>query len=411
MAFFSSVFRVTVQVLARVACTLFLALLVLLECEASAHASCETPPTVAEDVVVHVRAREHTTLGFVYGAPDVVVLPYRTIEVDRPGATDLDIVDAAGVHHHAVVYASSAARGVAIARTNEPIAKAPLAPRAAETGASECRFSVHHEARRDHPEESNGPHWIFRDYEASVAALRERAHNRKADEELPPVPFDRVPRTDAGSPVVDEHGALRGMIGIRGFTGELVAEDGPLTIELDAIDSLLRVPEESPPARPSVILYGGIAGEADFSAHGGLWGGASYSLAARYRDLAELRVDAAAVFLLPTAAGYKQCPEPPCLAGVRGVVTPSIGPRIELAHDAEWPVVLTPTMGVAMGFQYASGGAAGGPMADVNAPNTFLMAAPGATLGIGPIEVRARVRLPHLDTRDATYEVGLGFSF
>jgi hypothetical protein len=398
---------------------LLLACAVCIAAEQRAQAACESAPPLADDVVVHVAARDHQTLGFVYGAPDLIVVPYAATEIDRPGETDLDVVDAAGAHHRAVVVASSSTSGVAVARANAPLAKTPLtnappAPRSSTEPASACHYSVHHESRGT---EKKGPRWVLHDYEATRERSRLEAKERARaiasgdGDAAPAVRPDSVPRVNVGSPVLDERGALVGMIGMRDFPSALATDDAPLTIERDAVDALVQAPAASPPERRPIVFYFGMAGEADFSARGGLWGGPSFSVAARYRDLAELRVDAATVYLLPTADGYKQCAEPPCLAGVRGVVTPAIGPRIELWRDPRWPVVVTPQMGVAFGAQSASGGASGGPAADVGAPTTFMMAAPGATVAVGPLEVRGRVRLPHADTRDASYELGLGFQF
>lgn len=74
------------------------------------------------------------------------------------------------------------------------------------------------------------------------------------------------------------------------------------------------------------------------------------------------------------------------------------------------PLGVTPTVGLAMGAQVAYRGD-GAPLADVRAPNTWIMPALGVSVTVGFAEFRTRVRVPYGEMKSPTFELGVGLSF
>ncbi len=158
------------------------------------------------------------------------------------------------------------------------------------------------------------------------------------------------------------------------------------------------------------VVYGGISEQIDFAPVGGVWFGGSVSVGVRWRELIELRAEHELTFLARTAEGKPECVEPPCLSGMRGTFTPSVGPRIHLGGSKKMPFALTPSIGFALGAQlvYREPGA---PIFDVETPTTWGLLAPGVTFASGLFDFRTRVRMPRGEIRSPTFELAFGAYF
>jgi len=325
-------------------------------------ASGNAPPAWVASAVVQVDAYEHRSWGAVVGDGRSVVVPFAAIEVDRPGWPDAIVIDSNGARLDAWIVATDRKAGLALLGVGRVITATPLRPIARVLAAG-----------------------------APVG-----------------VSFED------GAPIVDEQGRLVAIMGVSGFS-----ERKPH----DVIDALARMltpatdtagTQPAPPReRRRWIFYGGGSFNTDVATKGGVWFGGTASIGARWRDLIELRLDAQTTFLLPSAK-HRECGEPPCFAGGRGVLTPSIGTRIRLGGlggSREQSIALTPSIGYALGAQVAYRDS-GAPVFDVESPSTWGLLAPGVALSIGLFEAHVRVRLPRGEVTAPTFELALaGFYF
>ncbi|MBX3188254.1 MAG: hypothetical protein KF819_14635 [Labilithrix sp.] len=307
----------------------------------------------AASAIVRVEAYEHATLGVVVGDGRLVLVPFATIEVDRPGFPHAIVVDAEGTKHAAGLAATDRASGLALLAVERPITKTPRAP---------SPFTLD-----DAPQ-------LY----AIVDGSRPSA-------EHPWTTFTQGMDVVGGSPIVDSLGRV-----------VAIASDGaffiprPMAIPRDAWARL----DGSDRRRRSWIFYGGTSAQLNFARDGGLWFGATLSFAARYRDQLDLRLDAGVAALVPVSSRKTDGPCP-CYAGVRAFATPSVGYRVVVGDlgSRGFPIALTPSIGVAMGAQdvIRDNGATA---FDDAAPRAWARAAPGLSLAIWVFELRARLRSP-----------------
>lgn len=347
------------------------------------------PPGWASEAIVEVVAYEHYSLGVAVEGGTRVLVPYETIEVDHAGA--IDIIDANGPQK-ATVVATDKATGLALLAVERTI-PASLAPSPLHLG-SPGLFAI---------ELSNEPRKItWKTYpvpEVPHSQAGEANANGTETKVTVMVPTYSVA---AGSPIIDEAGQLVGIV--RTTSGALALRKGAVIVG----PSLARMTAPAPEnARRTIIPYGGGGMQMEFSKNGGVWWGVNMHLAARWHDVIEARADASFTFLLPSAK-HDECGEPPCFAGARAVLTPQIGPHFSLSTGD--PIGITPTVGVALGAQFAYRGE-GAPVADVRAPNAWVMPVVGVSINFGLGELHTRVRIPYGDMDSPGVEVGCGIAF
>lgn len=335
--------------------------------------TCPPAPLVAPRAsVVRVEALEHAVLGVVAGEPDLVVVPYEAIEVDRVDGPDATVVDRTGRRHRARVVATARDARISLLRTSGPLAEpVPIA-----TAPAPCLYIL--------------PALLGTTTPEAVDWHRHRPHGD--------VPMD-------GSAVVDEQGALHGIVSSPPLGGER-------TVPLERIEALLarRGQTDDRAGRRSVIFYGGFpVMQFETARRGGGWWGGSGSIATRYRDLLQARLDLGLTFLVRRDTFEDACGSPPCFHGVRVAATPSLGLRLRLGSlgHAEHPIAFTPSIGWAFVAQEVFASA---PAFDREAPKTFSTFAPGLSFSASLLEVGVRVRVPRGQVGDArapTWEVGL----
>jgi len=320
------------------------------------HVARAEPPPWVRRAVVTVDAYEHTSRGIAIDRGRRILVPFRAVEVDRPGK--LRVTDIEGRELDARVVGTDRASSLAVLEVEAPIT-ITLAYR---------------------PEPPVGPGFYGLSHgEWKAYSLTE--------------PFDE------GSPIVNEDGVLVSMLGVRSTM------DGTRdAVDLDKGLPRVLAPNASRVRRPW-IFYGGASMQVDTARDGGVWWGGGFTLGVRYRDLIEARVDHEITYLFPKASAH-ECSEPPCFAGMRGVLTPSIGPRIVIPSPLpiSAPLAITPSLGYAFGVQYASPGES--PAFDAKAKNAWAHFAPGVTFSWGPGEFRFRIRR---DGDSPTVEMAIGF--
>jgi hypothetical protein len=235
---------------------------------------------VAASPVVWVDAYEHGGFGVLVGDRRHAVTSLRIVDVDRPGA--VHVRDARGARHDAFVTAVDPLAGIALLALEDaidPAAPVPTAQSASEPSGGRCFLYLDDAADPDR------------------APLRwsERATARRPPEVLVPgAPLDegRRPAPDAeGSPVLDADGVL---------VGVLVARAPGGLADARAVDALFARRPNAPEARRPLIPYAGLAVDVETARAGRTWGGFQLAVGTRYRDLLELRVDAAALIFGPS---------------------------------------------------------------------------------------------------------------
>lgn len=145
------------------------------------------------------------------------------------------------------------------------------------------------------------------------------------------------------------------------------------------------------------------------SAPSGYWG-FSAGVAVRWRKVLELRLDGATSSLLPRQVPGRECGEPPCFAGFRTTLTPSIGARIYLGRTPDYrrdAIFLTPSIGYVLGAQLVDKDDRTPPY-ELNAPAGWTRAAPGLTLGMGPGDFTFRMFLPRGAFTSPAFLVSVG---
>ena len=346
-----------------------------------ARASAE-PPDDTLGAIVHIDAYEHFALGAVVGDGRDVLVPLAAVEVDRPGAPDAMVIDRSGVRFSASLVATDRVSGLALLRAATAFDVEPFAissrSRTEETGLYLFRGTTLAKKADDGAVAPLVPSW--RSYEISV-----RSKSYGADDRL----------LELGAPLLDEAGDLVAMRTFHDFRSHIE----------DVAPALQRLRSAGPgPSRRSWIFYGGASAVLEGArADAGL--GGTVSLAARWRDLVEARVDASLVFVVQS--NYDSCGvkmDGSCPLSIRGVLTPSIGPRIRIGgldglRSAS--IAITPSFGFALG---AEGDAS-------LHSKSWALAAPGVTVSLGPLEARLRIRLPRGDVSSATAELGVGALF
>src|SRR6185503_19655015 len=98
--------------------------------------------------------------------------------------------------------------------------------------------------------------------------------------------------------------------------------------------------------------YGAFGVDTEFATRGGGWAGVYGAFVLRYRELLEGRLDGAAL-----ASGRRgdDCHDGMCIEGGRLVLTPSIGPHLEITRidgDRRRAIVITPNVGYALVTQH-----------------------------------------------------------
>lgn len=334
----------------------------------------------ASAAVVRVDARGATSLGIVFRDPYTVIAPLDPFDRDPPGSPDAWVLDVDGRRVAARLVTTARGRRLAVLRTTEPLADRPFW--AASVGDDACTFGVTGDA-------SEGP------AELTWSSQELRPNHTRSHPLL-------------GAPIVDSAGALVAIV-----TTTEASWSGRTTATVSDLRDVLE--ESSPPAPRRSALHAHFVfdGVGQWTRGGGLWGGATYGGAVRWREVLEARLELTATFLLPSHQRDHECVEPPCVAGVRGTLTPSIGPRVHVGGMRDLPIVLSASFGVTGGAQvaYARDGAS---QLDVRAPNVFFAFTPGVGVGLGPAEIRARAFVGRGETRrDAliTGELALGVAF
>jgi hypothetical protein len=132
------------------------------------------------------------------------------------------------------------------------------------------------------------------------------------------------------------------------------------------------------------------------------------SVGVRWLDRLDFRIDGVGSLLVPSSKKH-ECGEPPCAAGIRGVLSPSIGHRIPLGtigvHERS-RVALTPSIGVAFGVQGV--GESGAAAFDAKTPRSWMLLESGLALSIGRAEVRIHVRIPRGAIQDPMFDIAFG---
>lgn len=345
-------------------------------------ADCLATPAVRarERAVVRIDARGAATLGVVLRDRTTIVAPLAPLDGAYPGEPDAWVLDHTGRRHTARVVSVAPSSRIALLRTSEPIDAEPFWGTA--VGDATCSFVVT-------SDNASGP-----------VEYQWTSDGR-------PGPGEPHRWALEGSPVLDERGDLVGLV---------TTTEGSLSGKTVAAAAVLRDLAESPrplESRRAIHAFYIQHGAAQWAPGGGLWGGISFAGALRFRHTLELRLEGTTTFLLPSRARSHECHEPPCFAGVRGVVTPSLGSRIYLGGPRHAAVSLTASFGVAAGAQiaYASDG---GSSQDVSAPNVFVAFAPSVGVAIGPFEARVRGLLTRAEMRERQPVIGelsLGVAF
>lgn len=340
----------------------------------AAATDCHATPAVyaRERAVVRIDARGATTLGVVVANPTTVVAPLDAIEDAFPGEPDAWVLDHAGRRHAARLVSTAPTSRIALLRTSEPLDAEPFWGTA--VGDATCSFVVTGDT-------SSGPI----EYQWSSDGR--------------PAPGEPHRWALEGSPILDERGDLVGLV---------TSTEGSLSGKKVAPAAVLRDLAESPrplTSRRAIHAFYMQHGLLQGSDGGGVWGGISFGGAVRVHHTIELRLDGGLTFLLPSRARATECHEPPCFAGVRGVVSPSLGARLYVGGPRALPVALTASFGVAVGAQvaYARDGASS---QDVAAPNLFVAAAPSAGVAFGPFEARARWLVTRAEQRAGQPMIG-----
>jgi hypothetical protein len=355
-------------------------------------------PANVTSAVVRVDAYEHSSLGAVIGDGHLVLVPFAVIEVARPGWPHAIVIDTNGVRHDAGIAATDRASGLALLAVERAITSTPLAMSPSRMTNAIDTFAI-----GQYPASGPLPDAVWSFYPAGALAGDGRfvsdAHGHAT---RPP------PRPAEGSPVIDTEGRLVAIMGTSDFFS-------PSVIDLPA-NALARLDGTTRARRP-LIFYGGFGTTFSFATDGGLWFGLTASLAARVRDVVELRLDGEFSALVPAAPkaprAEGECAQRACYAGVRGVATPSIGYRYVLGGfggTRAWPIALTSSIGVAFGLQETHR-ANGATVSDAGMPSTWSQLAPGLALSIPLVELRGRVRVPLDGTTSPTVELGFGLYF
>jgi hypothetical protein len=353
-------------------------------------------PAHATGALVRVDAYEHFSLGAVVGDGHLVLVPFEVIEVARPVWPHAFVIDATGKRHPAGLAATDRASGLALLAVEHAITATPFTMSPSTMNADIGTFAVSH-----HPWSGPLPESVWNFYPPGTLAGR---HPNGCEPSCRPPPWPA-----GGSPVIDSEGRLVAIMGDAGFFGTSVI-DLPAN-ELARLDGRTR-------ARRPLVFYGGFGTQVSFLTDGGVWFGLTASFAARIRDVIELRVDGEFSGLFDSSP---KAPRPPeedcskraCYAGIRGVVTPSIGYRYVVGGFGgmrAFPIALTPSIGVAFGTQDTRRDN-GASAADGATPGTWAQLAPGLTFSIPLGEVRARVRVPFDGTSSPTIELGTGIYF
>jgi hypothetical protein len=350
-----------------------------------------TLPANVTSAVVRVDAYEHSSLGAVIGDGRLVLVPFETIEVARPGFPHAIVTDANGTRHDAGVAATDRASGLALLAVEHPLTATPFAMSPSTLADVIDTFGIVYA-------QSSGPltdaAWTF--YVAGALAGRGRVQAACAHVVSPWPP-------GSGSPIVDVEGRLVALMGDGIFLS-------PQPIELSA--GVLARLDGSQRGRRPLIFYGGAIFPISFTPNGGVWFGLGVGFAARIHDVVELRLDAEFSALIPTRNPPESCGGN-CYAGIRGVGTPAIGYRWVVGGFGglrAWPIALTPSLGVAFGVQDTSR-EHGASLRDATTPSTWAELATGLALAMSFGEIRGRVRVPVDDGRSPTIELGVGFTF
>lgn len=362
-----------------------LLVLLLLPSSAFAHDRPKLPANVT-GAVVHVDAYEHETLGVAIGDGLLVLVPFDTIEVARPGFPHAVVTDANGVRHDAGLAATDREAGLALLAVEHPVTATPLALSPLTLGDAIDTFGVGRYRGRGPLDDDM---WTF--YPAGTLAGRGAQH---CEAPYPP---------QAGSPIVDVEGRLVGLM-----SGGIFLTPQAIAITPAAIARL----DGSVRERRRVIFYGGLTLPFSFAPEGGLWFGLGLTFSGRVRDLVDLRLDADFTVLVPTRIRSEACTSR-CYAGIRGTFTPSIGYRHVVGGFSgmrAWPIALVPSVGVAFGVQDTSR-ENGATAYDAATPSTWAQLAPALTLSLPFGEVRGGVRIPLDEPRTPSVQLGLGFVF
>lgn len=160
--------------------------------------------------------------------------------------------------------------------------------------------------------------------------------------------------------------------------------------------------------QPAIVGYWGFGPRFDTALVGGLWWGVTGSVGVRWLDRLDFRLDSVGSLLVPSSK-KRECGEPPCAAGIRGLLSPSIGHRIPIGtigvHERS-RVALTPSIGLAFGVQrVAESGAAA---FDAKTPSSWILLEPGLALSIGGAEFRSHVRIPRGAIQDPMFDIAFG---
>jgi hypothetical protein len=309
--------------------------------------------------IVRVEALEHVSLGALVGAPDRVVVPFATVEVDRPGVSPR-VYDALGGMHAARIVATDRKAGLALLALGTPIDAEPFEPGSTKSACfvalvpGEERTWVEH---ADFPDET------------------------------------RIWHAPTGSPILDETGRVAGMMLANDDVAEVhgLFDAGPATAH----------------GRP-FIFYGALAPLGfEFAPRGALWIGMQGGAGVVYRDVLSARLDVG-FYLLP--APDSRCGEPPCADGGRIAISPSIGPKIRLGGiggSEAWSIYVTPSIGYAMALQDVTHG----PAFDRDAKAVLWRLAPGVAFQAGPVELATRWRIAPADLGGTTYAITAGMVF
>jgi len=351
----------------------------------TSRATCDQTPRSAPSAIVRVESRSGSSLGVVVVSPDLVLVPFSVVSVERPWQVDAKVLDARGGKHDAMVIAADETAGLALLHVGVHLSDEPLRVRANPEGP-QCPRSMETSLV------TNTSTWMLVSYDGFPD---------------PSAPFHvtnrRPQKWREGAPIIDDAGDLAAIVK-KG--GPSMRDDGPTRIDAQRIARFLDERATIGTRRPRVVLHYGTDLISELAPSAGVWGGIQFHAAMRIHDITELRMDASLTYLWPVNVREGGCVEG-CVGGIRGAVTPSAGARITIANAGEpWNVTITPSFGLALGAQYVDANSS--PAYDKTTPTTFVLAAPGVAASVGPVEAHGRVRLPGSGFDRETWEVGLG---